>query len=486
LITISNRIIFFLFTVLFSIAAGFFAYWQNTYYLIIPFIFLMGILLVGHPQYLVYGLAISIPWSIEYHFDGNFSTDLPDEPLMLLSSVAVLSLLIFHQRRTKWKSIHPLIFILVLEFLWIIITVITSTDFIVSLKYGLAKSWYLLAFVALPLLLFQDEKILKRSAVLLLCSMLFFMFIALARHSQYLWTFEKVNDALRPFFLNHVNYSALLVFMVPLQIAVLQINSSKKSKTFLSGLLVLTITALYLSYSRGSWLALLTGISAYWLLKKRILFIGFVLFISVSIGIVFWLKTNDRFLEYSNDYKTTIFHSNFSEHLIATYKLKDLSNAERFYRWVAGVRMVKDTWQTGTGPSTFYHQYKSYTLPAFKTYVSANTEQSTVHNYFLLVLIEQGVIGFLLFIGLVACFFWYAQKIYHRTKEKFWKVTVAAIASIMIMQCTVNFLSDMIETDKIGSVFYLCIAVLIIADFKTRNESNFPTNVQGIPQAIPQ
>jgi O-antigen ligase len=40
-----------------------------------------------------------------------------------------------------------------------------------------------------------------------------------------------------------------------------------------------------------------------------------------------------------------------------------------------------------------------------------------------------------------------------------------------VMTCTVNFLSDLIETDKIGSVFYLCIAALIVADRQTKNET---------------
>lgn len=480
LTTTINRILIFSFAVSFLIAAALFAYCQNTDYVIVPVLALAGVLLIQHPQYLIYGLALSIPWSVEYHFNGNLSTDLPDEPLMLLSSVAVLSLLIYHRKKIKRENIHPLMFILALEFFWITITLVTSTDLILSLKYSLAKGWYLLAFVALPLFFFRDEKILKRSAVLLLCSMLVFMFVALGRHSQYFWRFDKVNDALMPFFLNHVNYSALLTFIIPLQIATLKLSTSKKLKAFLACVLALTLAALYLSYSRGAWLALLTGIIAYWLLAKRLLFIGFLFFFFISVGLVFWLKANDRFLNYSNEYKTTIFHSNFTEHLIATYKLKDLSDAERFYRWVAGIRMIKDNWQTGIGPSTFYHQYKSYTLPAFKTYVSANKEQSTVHNYFLLVLIEQGVIGLLLFVSLVGSFFWYAEKIYQRTSEKFWKIGIASVASIMVMQCTVNFLSDMIETDKIGSVFYWCIAVLIVADFKTRKESDFSTNVQSI------
>jgi O-antigen ligase len=154
--------------------------------------------------------------------------------------------------------------------------------------------------------------------------------------------------------------------------------------------------------------------------------------------------------------------------------MKDLSTAERYYRWIAGVRMAEDSWQTGFGPNSFYNNYKGYTIPAFKTWVSKNEEHSTVHNYFLLLLIEQGAIALLLFLLLVGSLFWYAQKIYHRTKDKFWKGTTAAIAAILTMLCTLNFLSDLVETDKVGSVFYICIATLIIADMKTRLSKTEP------------
>jgi len=38
----------------------------------------------------------------------------------------------------------------------------------------------------------------------------------------------------------------------------------------------------------------------------------------------------------------------------------------------------------------------------------------------------------------------------------------------------VNFLSDLIETDKVGSLFFLCIAVLVVVDLNTRQESSEP------------
>jgi len=269
--------------------------------------------------------------------------------------------------------------------------------------------------------------------------------------------------------------------MVAILIAVIRLTTLKAARRICYCFLIISFIAVYLSYARGAWLALIAGLLAYGLLRKRLLFLGFLFSLSVIIASVFWLGSNERFVKFSNEYKSTIYHTNFKEHLVATYQLKDLSNAERFYRWIAGVRMVKDNWQTGFGPSTFYDQYKSYTLPAFKTYVSNNKEHSTVHNYFLMVLIEQGVIGCFLFVMLIAALFWYAQSIYFRTNERCWKIVVSAIASILVMQCVINFLSDMIETDKVGSVFYLCVASLIIADIKTRKmTSNFAPDIQRI------
>ncbi|HTM91652.1 MAG TPA: O-antigen ligase family protein [Flavisolibacter sp.] len=480
MISIKNKVFVVVLSFFFLVGVGMDAYYGKINYSAILLALMAGIALLQKPEFLLYALVVSIPWSIEYHFGEGFSIDFPDEPFMLLASGAALLLLIYRRKEIRWK-VHPLLFIILLQVLWTIITVATSTDVFVSLKYLLAKTWFLLAFVALPLFLFKEETIIKRFSVLLLTSMMVAMLVALIRHGEYGWSFEKVNEALQPFFHNHIDYSALLVFTIPLQIAIIQLTKSARQKILIVCLLIITVVALYLSYSRGSWLALIAGIFTYWLIQKRMLLFGFLLFIFLSVVSVFWLKNNDRYLNYSNDYKTTIFHTNFSEHLIATYKLKDLSNAERIYRWVAGVRMIPDNWQTGIGPTTFYEQYKSYTVPAFKTYVSDNKEHSTVHNYFLLVLIEQGVIGALLFVSLLVFMFWYAQKVYHRSNQKLWKVVAATVASIMVMQCVINFLSDMIETDKVGSVFYLCIAALIVADIKTsRKRSDLPANVKRI------
>ena len=109
----------------------------------------------------------------------------------------------------------------------------------------------------------------------------------------------------------------------------------------------------------------------------------------------------------------------------------------------------------------FYYYYKPYSVSAYKTWVSRNNDHSTVHNYFLLTMCEQGIPGLLIFTALLFTCFYYVQKIYNRAKNEIHKTIAITIGTILGIITTVNFLSDLIETDKIGSLFYICIGGLI-------------------------
>ena len=449
----------------FTIAAAITSlYWL----LILPFGFLLFYAGWQQGQIIFYLLIFSLPWSIEYNFNSSLSTDLPDEPIMWLITVLFFAYFLFRPPEIFSNIKHHLIVLLLCCLVWIIVTVPFSTDWVISLKFFLAKCWYLVAFVLAPLLFFANKRTISTAAILFLISMVLVTVISVCRHAFYGFRFANINDAVSPFFRNHVNYSAMLVCTVPVLFAIYQLN--RKYRSLIIATTIIVLTALFFSYARGAWLALIIGVLSYWLIQKRKLLIAFVAAIVLAISSVAWLSSNDRYLNYAHDYRTTIFHKNFEEHLVATYRLKDVSTAERFNRWIAGVRMIKDNWLTGYGPNTFYDNYKPYAIPAFKTWVSDNKEHSTVHNYFLLVLIEQGVPGFLFFLLIVGSMFYYAEKIYNRTEDKFYKAAALACGAMIMMIVVVNFLSDLIETDKVGSLFFLCIATLVSIDLKTRKQ----------------
>ena len=426
-------------------------------------------------------LLLSLPFSFEYNFTPSFGSDIPDEGLMLFVSVLFAGYWVYDPASLKLKTIqHPLLILLAAHLGWILIATVFSSDLTLSVKFFLAKGWYMGAFVVAPLIVFREKKYLKTAAIIFAASMLAVAVIAMVNHLEYDFSFASVSDAVSPFFRNHVNYSAMLVCALPVFVAIHQLSTSKSIKAIIKTAIILLFIALFLSYARGAWLALLMGAFAYWLIKKRSLLTLYIVGILITVLAIFWIKSSDRYLEFAHDHDTTVFHEDFREHLVATYKLKDVSSAERFYRWVAAVRMIKYEWLTGYGPNTFYDNYRPYTIPAYKTWVSNNTEHSTVHNYFLLLAVEQGIPGLVLFLLLLGAMLYYAQQLYHRVEDIFYKTVAIMTGVIIIMIVTVNMLSDLIETDKIGSLFFLCLSILVMTDINTKRSSQPSTDVQRI------
>ena len=127
---------------------------------------------------------------------------------------------------------------------------------------------------------------------------------------------------------------------------------------------------------------------------------------------------------------------------------------------------------TGFGPNNFYANYKNYTANIFKTYFSDNPEHLTVHNYYLLTAVEQGFIGLLLFYLLLCMMFLHIQRLYNIFKNNFYRTVTLTTGIVISMIAIINSMSDMIETDKIGSLFWLSVGVIIVLDQKLKDEKD--------------
>jgi O-antigen ligase len=256
----------------------------------------------------------------------------------------------------------------------------------------------------------------------------------------------------------------MLLCMIPVAIALLTVTGSLVQKRILQFVILILLAGLFFSYSRGAWLALLTGWLAYAAISKKFIMRLLLLFAVSGTLLICWLGYNNRYLDYAPNYRKTIYHADFAAHMKATYQFRDLSTAERFYRWVAGMRMITEHPLTGFGPNNFVDYYHRYTVTSYQTYVSRNTERSTAHNYFLLTTIEQGIPGLLILLIIIGSMFSMTQRIYANSKDKFIRTTAITSGVILMMIVTLNMLSDLVETDKIGSIFFLLMGVLIKLD----------------------
>lgn len=438
-------------------------------YIIVPIIFSV----VTHKTEKIFWLLfITLPLSTELNITPSLGIDFPDELLlMLLTGIFCLSI-IFRPKLFPIAVLkHPLFFVIVLQLLWILVCAFFAVKQLLSIKFFLARIWFIIPFVILPQFFLQSIPQFKKLALSLLIPMGVVVVLCLLRHSYYQFSFEGIKNTLSPFFRNHVSYSSMLVCLLAVLWCIRKLTP--KTNTYhlwLNWGLVIGFIALFFAYSRGAWAALVIGVVTAIIIHYKMM--GKILIVT-TIAIAFsvsWLNYNSHYVRFAPDYQHTIFHSELGEHLQSTTSLKDLSNAERFYRWVAGAKMFAQKPLTGFGPNNFYAYYKNYTADIFKTYVSDNPEHSTVHNYYLLTAVEQGFIGLFLFYLLLCLMLSQVQKLYNQFKNNFYRTVTLTTGIVISMIATINSINDMIETDKIGSLFWLSVGVIIVLDQKLKEE----------------
>ncbi len=428
--------------------------------------------IIRKPAILFWLLLATLPLSAELEITAHLSLDFPDEPLMILLT-GIIILLLFYQPAwfPRQLALHPVGLLLLIHLVWIGITCLYAQYPLIAWKYFLAKTWYLLPFVLLLQNILDSRSSLRLLALCLLLPMLAVVLITLYRHARIGFRFDNMYVILRPFFLNHVNYSSMLVCLLPVGWCCWQLTPGRhRWRKWIAAGIGIGLLALFFTYSRGAWLALLAGLLAAWLIRKKWLLQALltgVLIIVVSLG---WLMTDNRYLQLAPDHDHTIFHTRFIDHMRATFEQKDVSAAERWYRWIAGMRMIADRPLTGVGPNGFYNSYRPYTVRRFETWVSDNKEHSTVHNYLLLIALEQGWPGLLIFLALYGCLLVRAQWLYHQFQSRWYRLASLTVGVVLVMILLINNLSDMIETDKIGSLFWLSTGLIIWLDAQAKAE----------------
>ena len=467
--------------------------WQQPA-LVLPALAVLGVgLLVLRWQWLYYLLFLTLPFSREIGLPGGMSMDVPSEPLMLvLLGCVPLALLLgpgswWQLTRREWR--HPLLVLPVLMVAWAALDICFSVNQLRSFKYVLAKCWYLVPFLLGSLLLVRRPADFWRLAACYVVATLGSLAWVLPRHASIGFSFARVNWAIQPFYRNHVTYATVLALLLPLAWGLARQAPTpwrRRGWWVAGGFLFF---GLLTSYTRASWLSLPVAGIFYVVMRlrlTRVLLVGVAL--SVAGAAVYFVQ-GDNFMRFAPDYEKTIWHGgNLEAHLESTYTLEDVSGMERVYRWVAAARMIADKPLVGSGPATFYPEYKRYTVSSFRTYVSYNYEQSTAHNYFLLTLAEQGLPGFVLLCALVATALLTAERLYHASagRPEVRRVVLAVSLSLVIILFHL-FLNELVEVDKIGSVFFVALAMLIRSErwLTTLPKPNEPeTDVASLPNRV--
>jgi O-antigen ligase len=418
-------------------------------------------------------LIASIPLSVRLPLAGNtLSITLPAQPMMWL--FLVLSIILIAHRPDRfagWFWSNPVTIIVVFQYLWLLVAVMHSQVVFYSIKFLIAKTWMLASCFIMPLFIFRQKKDFRTAFFLLLIPTLTSVLIILIRHANVGFRFADISYAVGQVYYNHVEYSTFISMIFPVLLIAFPLiaRQNKKQRAILIILILLISVAIFLSYARAAVLAAIFAVTIGVAIRVRL--VNWIMpgFYALIILLLAYVVRDFNYMKFTPHYERTVMHHDFSEHMAATFRGQDVSSMERVYRWVAAIRMGAEKPLVGFGPHGFYYHYRQYAFPAFKTVSSANVEKSTTHNYFLLLLTEQGLPAMLLYALLTIVAFAQAQTTYHRLKDPFYKNCTLGAAMMFAASFVNNFFSELIETHKVGSLFYLSLALLIVLHRKSNS-----------------
>lgn len=438
----------------------------NYFLLAVPAVLLLAVAVVADLKKVFFLLVACVPLSTEMVLPNGFGTDIPTEPLMigLMGVALVLFLGRFGQLRAAPFK-HPITVLLLVHIFWVYFTTLQSDLVFTSLKFSLAKTWYVAVFYFLALYLLQKASDFRTLFWWVFWPLVATVAFVMVRHAGSGFAFDQVHKVLHPFQRNHVSYAATIAWFMPI---IWYLTGTFPRRSWKWILLVLVgcwlLVADYLSYTRAAYVALMLAAGSYFLIRLRLMRVALGIGLLGVIVFAAFLLSSNRYLDYAPNYDTTTSHQDFGNLLEATAKGEDISTMERVYRWVAAIQMSQKSPITGFGPGNFVAFYQSYAVSSFRTYVSRNEEKSGVHSYFLLLLVEQGWPGLFFFLALSVYIFWKGEAIYHSSPTRDRKrLTMGLLMSLVVIYAFL-IINDMIETDKVGTIFFLCVAGLVRID----------------------
>jgi hypothetical protein len=184
------------------------------YLVAVPFAVIFFYLVIVDFRLIYYLLMLFVPLSIEVQL-GSLGTDLPTEPLVVgLMLVFIIQVIAKKNDNFEFYR-HPIIWLLALYYFWMLFSTAFSANFMVSFKQFLAKTWFITVFVFMTGQLNRTEKQVKTLFWVILMPNLFGIAWVLYHFKAYFFSFEYVNEAMTPFYRNHVNYAAILTLFFP-------------------------------------------------------------------------------------------------------------------------------------------------------------------------------------------------------------------------------------------------------------------------------
>jgi O-antigen ligase len=355
-----------------------------------------------------------------------------------------------------WR--HPVTWAIIAQLVWMAFCILPSSMPLVSVKYLTARLWFVCTMYFMGTRLFEDPRNIHRFFWLYMSGLVLVIAYTLVRHAGLRFEEDPAHWVMEPFFKDHTSYGAIIAFFFPFAFTALTIREYSSLRRAVAILFFFMVTAgLVFSYTRAAWVGIVGALGVFSVMKMRVPAWTVGALALVLGGIYLALARNQD--QSSND---------LGKHVSSSFNISsDASNLERINRWHSAMRMFAERPMMGWGPGTYMFQYAPFQAAEDRTIISTNFgTNGNAHSEFLGPLAEQGVIGSLLVIVLVAVSCWTGIRLWSRMPSGTDKHHVGAAFFGLVTYYIHGTLNNFLDLDKASVPFWGFTAMLVVMDLK--------------------
>lgn len=450
-------------------------FYDNQYLTLFPLglVAILGALFYTETTFLAIAFLTPLSVNIENYTD-SFGLFVPTEPLLFGMMILFLMQHLFKYSIHKeiWKS--PIIWAVGFYLFWITITSITSSSPLTSVKFLIARLWFIIPILVFGPVIFMKEINIKRFLWLFSAGMIIVVIYTVVTHAQYRFGEKESHWVMWPFFKDHTIYGAIVALATPL---IFGIYFSKKHTAIVQAVLIammfIIVIGLYFSYTRAAWLSVVAALLVLAAIKLKISFklISVVTIITGSILLFSWDSIQQNLQRNKQDHTTEKFGERLQS---ATNVSTDASNLERINRWTCAIDMFKERPIVGFGPGTYAFEYARFQRPENLTIISTNFGNlGNAHSEFLGPLAEMGVLGLVSMVFIVIAIFYKSITLYVKwpPEDKEIRTLILAIIVSLTTYFVHALLNNFLDTDKAAVPIWGMCAIIIALEIKLRQRT---------------
>lgn len=461
-----------------------FIYREIFYLPLLPVLLIIAWIALSRLDRLVYLIVFFVPVSIpltEYLENSSFDLFLPTEPLLAGVMLVFFFKYISGQKINIKILRHPVTLAIYFNLAWVFFTSVTSTMPLVSMKFFIARVWFLIAFYFLAAQIFENPQRIRHYLWAYIIPFSLVILYVLYKHSGYGLNNQMASHwVVQPFYNDHTSYGAVLAMLLPVIVGLfLSHKKIDSGQAILFILLIgLFVMATIFSYTRAAWVSLVGILGILIVIRLKIKFSYILTGIVLASALLFSLRTEIRMKLEQNQQTSS---GEFSEHVQSiTNVTNDASNLERLNRWNCAIRMWKEKPVLGWGPGTYMFQYAPFQVSYEKTSISTNAgTRGNAHSEYLGPLSESGIFGFISIILIFITTIITGLRVYHSSQKREIRILALAVLLGLITYYIHGILNNFLDTDKASALVWGYTAILVAYDVMIKSEkedSKLPKN----------